>query len=45
VASKKVLGIRFRLGQQQYDLLFEHGKGGGKILLTIFPPLKVMNNV
>ncbi len=45
MASKKVLGIRFKLGQQQYDLLFEHGKGGGKILFTTLPPFKVMNNV
>jgi hypothetical protein len=37
VASKKVLGIRFRLRQQQYSNLLELGKGGGKVLLTILP--------
>jgi hypothetical protein len=42
VASRKVLGIKFRSGQQQY-LLFEVERG--KTLLTALPPPRLMNNV
>jgi hypothetical protein len=42
VAFRKVLGIRFRLKQQQYFLLeIERGNA----LLTAFPPPKFMNSV